>query len=167
MARTIYYWFKRSALDTGHAGLLINAELYVNITALGINAGDLGQVYDNDLYVSWLLGTEHTFFKGYNGVTQDLAIDQMTFGAYKVHRVDLGEGLDRPAMVRKWREIRDKPGAHWRITNKNCATVVRRVLKAGGCDTYVRRWDLKHGMFSPQKVYHYAKNARDHLPGVG
>lgn len=167
MANTIYLWLKRHRLDTGHAALLINAETYEAMGALPINGGDvLGPVYSDDLYVSWLGGRFHKLGKGHHGVHHDRFQDEQHFGGYKIHRVNLGEGLDRPAMVQAWRAIRDKPGAHWRLTDKNCSTVVRRVLAAGGCDPFVRRWDLKHGLFSPQKVYHYAKNARDHLPGV-
>lgn len=168
-ASTIYYWYKRHRLDTGHAALAINHELYVQLfTHNGyLNTATLGPVSPDDLYVSWLGAASKGLLKPHRGVAHDMDEDAQQFRGYRVHQVNLGGSLDREAMVEAWREIRGKHGAHWKLMSKNCATVVRRVLKAGGCDRYVRRWDWKHGLFSPQKLYHYAKDAARHLPGGG
>ena len=41
------------------------------------------------------------------------------------------KNLDIAAMMQEWANIRNKNNAHWKLVDKNCATVVYRVLKEG------------------------------------
>jgi hypothetical protein len=34
-------------------------------------------------------------------------------------------------MTAEWAAVRGKQGGHWKLSDKNCATIVARVLKAG------------------------------------
>ncbi len=65
------------------------------------------------------------------------------------------DGLDEQAMATEWQAIRSKPGAHYRLFRKNCATVVHRVLAAGGGDQRAG-WRASHNLiWTPSALMTY------------
>lgn len=46
------------------------------------------------------------------------------------HMIPLRE-VNMPAMLAKWKSIREKPGSHYRLMRKNCSTIAARVIRAG------------------------------------
>ncbi|VTR92441.1 Uncharacterized protein OS=Pseudomonas sp. RIT357 GN=BW43_03009 PE=4 SV=1 [Gemmata massiliana] len=92
----------------------------------------LSGVHYNDNYVSW-------WPEGGGGLLEgDRAKPKL--GLYKDVKAERGQphvvydvyGLNVAAMRSCWHETRDKPKAGYQFLRKNCATIVMRVLEAGG-----------------------------------
>ena len=67
------------------------------------------------------------------------------------------KGLDVGAMKAEWDKIRTKHNSHWKLLSKNCATVVARVLKAGGGDSHATS-SKNQLVWWPTDVIRYAKS---------
>ncbi|PVZ72534.1 hypothetical protein [Pelagibaculum spongiae] len=69
-------------------------------------------------------------------------------------RINLS-GLNEQAMLDAWLQIKGKSNGHYRIFRKNCATVVHRVLAAGGADQ-LAGWSASHaGVWTPGRLFNY------------
>lgn len=134
----VIYWHPRSGPDAaanGHASLIIDTRRF--------------QISQTDFYVSWVGVSNNNPFKGsgqactyYNDMQEWSSRSAYANTAVPMHaptRWVALSGLDIGAMEMEWNTIRTKAHAHWKIFNKNCATVVARVLKAGRGDDYANR----------------------------
>jgi hypothetical protein len=65
--------------------------------------------------------------------------------------------LDIAAMKQAWDNLRNKPNAHWKLFDKNCATTVARVLKASGADNYATKAQ-NQAVWWPSDLIRYAKS---------
>lgn len=168
MPRSRYYWFRTRRMHTGHAALIIDLDTYIAHAhrAYGNPEAPIehqGMAFEfGDLYVSWMGGGDHRAFKGYRGVTQDIEDDREQYGSWHEKRVTM-HGLNTLAMIQEWRAIRNG-GHHWRLFDKNCASVVRRVLQRGGAQRYVRHPLVTFGIASPAGLYRYTKDVAKHGP---
>ncbi len=148
----------------GHAALCINLEHFRN-TPMSVDLGGLNVGMDGlNHYVSW-------FSQGGNllqgkGVAQTFVDDFAHFGRAPDRSVEI-PNLDTEAMFAEWYEMRNKDGAHWKMFDKNCATVVVRVLKAGGADQYCpARYKRKQLIWTPQQAYVYAESVGRHAAAL-
>ncbi len=60
-------------------------------------------------------------------------------------------------MKETWDDMRHKQGAHWKLFDKNCATAVARILKAGGGDDFATQ-QSKQLVWWPTDTIKYAKS---------
>lgn len=166
MPRTKYFWFRTKRMHAGHAALVIDCDLYnqgIDTPLATLNYPGVGTIQYADLYVSWVGRAGTDTLKGMEGINdRDYYSDQITFGEWHQKGVNM-YGLDARAMIREWRMIRNG-GHHWRFFDKNCASVVRRVLKAGGANRYVHHPLTLVGIASPAGLYRYAKDVAKHGP---
>lgn len=162
----VIYWKPRGgveALQPGHAALVIDSGRF--------------RRYMPGWYVSWI-GTGRsrmlgTIIKMDRPITWDS--DSQAYGdspSYRVGNVQhynptrwvALDGLDIDAMKTAWDEMRNKEGAHWKVFDKNCATAVARILKAGGGDQFARA-HKKQAVWWPTDVIRYAKSMAGHIVG--
>ncbi|PVZ68306.1 hypothetical protein [Pelagibaculum spongiae] len=61
-------------------------------------------------------------------------------------------GLNRQAMIDEWYSIMKKENSHYRVVRKNCATIVARVLRAGGIGYSAGYFNSHHLLWTPQKI---------------
>jgi hypothetical protein len=131
---------------------------------------------NSDIYVSWVgsgatknptvfQGTAMTFDEdrvaGWKGphMGQDMNGDDI----HHPNRWVALKNLDTAAMMQAWANIRNKPGGHWKLVDKNCATVVYRVLKEGcrgvGAGVPWYKWKAAHQLvWWPSDLIDYAKS---------
>lgn len=138
-ASVIIYWRPRNVpkafhpLTNGHAALIIDTS---NFSLLSV-----------DGYVSWVAtgGLNHNLASP--GVAENMNTDMMTWagmpaGTGGLHFPDkwvIVDNLNTAAMLAAWAALRNKPNANWKLLDKNCATTVARILKAGGSDAYATK----------------------------
>jgi hypothetical protein len=153
------YWDPRpggilpKALQNGHAAIIIDSynfnrlilDDYVSWMGSGgspFKATGDAQTYDEDMQ-EWG-GAQHPIQAGYRVPTRWVAV----------------QGLNQKAMTDAWRDLRGKQGgAHFKLIDKNCATVAARILKAGGGDRHARGWKTKNQLiWWPTDVIHYAES---------
>lgn len=67
------------------------------------------------------------------------------------------KGLHVGNMKTAWDEMRHKQGCHWKVFDKNCATAVARILKAGGGDDFATG-HKDQLIWWPTDVIKYAKS---------
>ena len=60
-------------------------------------------------------------------------------------------------MKAAWDVMRTKQNAHWKLLDKNCATAVARVLKAGGADGFATA-AKKQLIWWPTDLIRYARS---------
>jgi hypothetical protein len=125
----VIYWPPREgpdALQNGHAALIIDSVQF--------------EVTTSEWYVSWI-GQGSSPFKA-QGKQSTFYVDAQEWGGFAVGNqgfrvptrwVAVG-GLNHAAMKAAWDAMRTKQNAHWKLLDKNCATAVARILKAGGAD---------------------------------
>lgn len=127
----VIYWNPRhgpDALQNGHAALIINSEQFSAVTS--------------DWYVSWQGQGGANLLKQHGGQASFSADMQTWGGAHAGHgnylpsRWVAVSNLRMDLMKQEWDNIRNKQNAHWKLLDKNCATTVARVLKAGGADQF-------------------------------
>jgi RTX toxin RtxA len=70
------------------------------------------------------------------------------------------QGLDTHSMHLEWKAIRSKTNANWKVIDKNCATVVARVLKAGCLGVGAQgSWYTRNPLiWTPEGVMKFAKS---------
>lgn len=128
----VIYWKKRTGLDAlqnGHAALIIDSADF--------------NVADGDDYVSWLSTTQGGAFKN-RAATASFLDDAAQWGGTEVgqygyhmpNRWVMLKGMNIGAMRDAWMAMKGKERAHWKMLDKNCATAVARILKAGGGDFF-------------------------------
>src|SRR5262245_29232527 len=132
----VIYWRPGNG-PNGHSAMIIDSSLIQAPDVLTLFKSLDDQSQDN--YVSWLgsgganpfasQGTVNTFrddmLHGWGGHTLGGGM-----GVMPTRWVAL-KGLDTHSMHLEWKAIRSKTNARWKLIDKNCATVVARVLKAG------------------------------------
>jgi hypothetical protein len=160
----VLYWRQRKgpdALQNGHAALIIDSHEF-------LHGGTTGgpDFTGTDWYVSWLGGgAGGTAFKQ-RGVANTFFNDSQEWGGHPLkpgsqYRVPTKwvavQNLNRQLMKQEWDQIRNKLNAHWKLFDKNCATVVARILKAGGGDQLATK--AKHQLvWWPSDLLTYAKS---------
>jgi hypothetical protein len=93
---------------------------------------DLSGEHYNDNYVSWW-PDEYSGMTGRQTAAPKLRLYQdISEEDSQPHVVYTVYGLNVPAMRTKWQQIRGKEGATYQLVRKSCATIVMRVLDAGG-----------------------------------
>jgi hypothetical protein len=177
----VFIWYPHRDFQTycGHASLYIgNYEVGKNFElALDPNAPDfvrveerdpgLGEagVYYNDNYVSW-------WPKG-QGSPTERCLARPQLGLYKDVKAEHCEphiiydlyGLNVGAMKACWRETRGKLGATYQFMRKNCATIVLKVLEAGGALNKIGKldslWFGNRLYWTPKRVAQICDKLRD------
>ncbi|MGH9625986.1 MAG: hypothetical protein ACRD6B_04785 [Bryobacteraceae bacterium] len=130
----VIYWHPRhgpDALQNGHAALIIDSTQFSAVTS--------------DWYVSWLGAGGANLFKQ-RGDAANFSADMQTWGgaqaspgSYLPSRWVAVSNLRMDLMKQEWDNIRTKQNSHWKLMDKNCATTVARVLKAGGSDQFATK----------------------------
>jgi hypothetical protein len=147
----VIYWRKRTGIDSlqnGHSALIIDTMSFDYLR--------------NDYYLSWC----STGTKMVNRADAATFHDDMgNWGGSPLPNDDLHvpnrwvalKGLNIGAMKAAWDAMRTKERAHWKLFDKNCATAVARILKAGGGDDFATAH--KHQMvWWPTDVMKYARS---------
>ena len=126
----VLYWQQptgNDAFQNGHSALIIDSTQF--------------DILSNEYYVSWLGQAQGRNPLKRRALAATFADDMRSWGThppgapYKVPtRWVAVQNLNIPAMKQAWDQMRTKQGAHWKLMDKNCATSVARVLKAGGAD---------------------------------
>jgi hypothetical protein len=152
----VIYWHPKNAPDAianGHASVIIDSMEFIK------------DIDSTDWYVSWA-GRGDPGVKGVPGKGLDITDDMAEWGGTpsgargtlnSPTRWVALKGLDIAAMKREWDQIRNKQNAHWRLLDKNCATVAARVLKAGGGDAHATKAKTQL-VWWPSDVYRYARS---------
>ncbi len=173
----VIYWKPRnkSALANGHAALIIDFDAWASAPNNSQLSSLPGWMVDTSWYVSWLggkidwspaMGSKGGAF----GVASNFGDDSGQWGGEKHGGQGLLKdcewptrwvaltGLDTGAMFTAWGQQRQKGGgAHWRLTDKNCATMVHNILKAGGGDQAATA-SKKQLVWWPTDLIRYAKS---------
>lgn len=166
----VIYWRRRKDGVNGHSAMIIDSSK--------INKSDtyhlMQSLDNNDNYVSWLAGENTANPTIKTGVSSSFTDDMD--GGWGGYTIETGafegqvlptrwvalRGLDLQAMTAEWLAIRDKEGSHWKLVDKNCSTVVARVLKAG-CRSVGAKGSrmLPHPLFwTPDGVTRWAKSLK-------
>src|SRR6185437_14730126 len=154
------YWKKRTGIDSlqnGHAALILDTS-------------DFGVTKEQD-YVSWLsnpqIGRVTTFRAAQNCYMADAGQwggIRVGDGTYHVpSRWVAIQGLNIPDMRAAWDAARGKERAHWKLFDKNCATMVARILKAGGGDGFARGGAKNQSWWWPTDIIRYANSMGNHV----
>jgi hypothetical protein len=164
----VIYWKPSSALANGHAAMIIDSSAYQGET----NTDSMLKLFnDRDNYVSWMGGGGGANPLVRSGVAEDFDGDTQVWkgratgnrGRNLPSRWVALKSLDIAAMRAEWDGIRNKPGgAHWKLIDKNCATVVARVLRAGGARS--KSWGASHQLvWWPTDVIRYAASMKGYV----
>ena len=127
------YWRKRTGNDSfqnGHAALIIDssrfgahsAGWYVSWTGTGAES-KFGTVIDMDRFINFM--SDARTYGGEPGPVINGA------QCYLPRRWVALRNLDIAAMKEAWDEAKGKQGCHWKLFNKNCATMAARILGKG------------------------------------
>ena len=150
------YWRKRTGIDSlqnGHAALIIDSMQF--------------NVFRPDFYVSWC-GTGGGMVSRADAST--FIEDSESWGGSEVgnegrhvpNRWVALKGLDVGRMKGAWDTMRTKQAAHWKLFDKNCATAVARILKAGGGDDFASA-HMKQLVWWPTDLLKYARSMGDNV----
>lgn len=174
----VIYWKPRKgpdALSNGHAALIIDFDRWASSNNPDANGMLPGWMVDREWYVSWLGGKiDWSPVKGSKGGAKGVAScfgdDSGDWGGERnggpapfgdlmwPTRWVAVEGLDIGAMKTAWDgQLNKGGGAHWRIFDKNCATMVHNILKAGGGDRAATA-AKKQIVWWPTDLIRYAKS---------
>ena len=158
------YWRQRSGYDSlqnGHAALIIDSSRFSQHSAawyvswIGTGASSkFGTVIEMDRFINFMsdaqsYGGEHG--PVINGVQYCLPRRWVAL-----------RNLDIDAMKQAWDEAKGKHACHWKLLNKNCATMAARILKAGGGDDVARKHS-QQVVWWPTDVIKYAKSMGGHV----
>ncbi|HGS4572062.1 TPA: MARTX multifunctional-autoprocessing repeats-in-toxin holotoxin RtxA [Vibrio cholerae] len=79
----------------------------------------------------------------------------------RVFRINL-EGLDVAAMQAEWHRLSNDSDARYQLLNKNCSSIVAKVLKAGGADKLIgHTWRPKFGVWTPIELFNFAQDLQE------
>jgi hypothetical protein len=160
----VIYWRKRKGIDAlqnGHAALIIdtaqinmmNSEYYVSWMGEGKPTGGLGTIFAANqasyAYDAGTWGGERVHIQPGN------APPEIEF--HRPSRWVCLKGLHIGSMKEAWDQMRGKENAHWKLLDKNCATAVARILKAGGGDSFARS-NKSQLVWWPTDLLKYAKS---------
>ncbi len=171
----VIYWSQRkgiTALQSGHASLILDSSQF--LPGWPLSAGS------KEWYASWMnTGTGRNIFKK-DGIGNSFLQDMDQWGGERLKEGSdfrapkkwvAVRNLDMAAMKEEWDNISGKQNAHWKILDKNCASVVARILKAGGGDN-LARFHKKQLVWWPTDVIRYASTmgncvfmTSDNVPG--
>lgn len=175
--RATYFLWWKPIVGFGHAALIIDSVAFSTNRQANVNSlladSDAGMPYDfasllNDNYVSWYGSTKGFFLTGLRAQKGTYVTDELLTQKGEPSKIVEMTELDFNAMRGAWHEIRDKAKANWKLFDKNCSTVVARVLKAGGGDTFCRNKSKSHPLFwTPGGCYEYAKAIAKHGGAAG
>jgi hypothetical protein len=152
----VIYWHPKNVPDAvanGHASVIIDSMEFAQSRG------------STDWYVSWA-GRGDPGRKGVPGKAIDIQEDMTDWGGTPAAlkstlnnptRWVALRSLDIAGMKQEWDNIRTKQNAHWRLLDKNCATVAARVLKAGGGDAHATKAKTQL-VWWPSDVYRYASS---------
>ena len=119
----------------------------------------------NTNYVSWWPEKAAGAFNKINQSRSFFLEEDIEAEQADPHVVYKIRGLDEQAMSMAWEDIRNKPDAHYQFLRKNCATVVMRVLKAGGALQrlpLVKRGWFSHSLYvTPKNIAQVCNELRD------
>lgn len=156
----VIYWNQRKgigALQSGHASLILDSQRFLEGWPLSIA--------NKEWYASWLNNGRGTVFQ-MGSSSNSFGDDMLQWGGERLKpdsdfraptKWVAVRGLDMPAMKEEWDRIAGKQGAHWKILDKNCATVVARILKAGGGD-HLAAFHKRQVVWWPTDVIRYASS---------
>jgi hypothetical protein len=128
----VIYWPPKKEPGNGHAAPIIDTQQF--------------ELTSKDFYVSWMgAGGKNALQQ--IGDAQTFHDDMMAWGGQPVKtgggnlptRWVALKSLNIAAMKQEWDNIPNKPNAHWKLFDKNCATGVARVLKCVGPDNYATK----------------------------
>ncbi|MFJ7797218.1 hypothetical protein [Pseudomonas sp. NPDC096950] len=169
----VYIWYPDDG-NIGHAAMYIGNPVFGRFAEQAYdsfrNDGDRARNKEfielyNVNYISWWPdggGTPINKLK--QGRKFFLEEDVKAEGA-KPHVVYILHGLNLQAMRSAWLKIRSKPDAHYQMLRKSCATVVLRVLKAGGAleklSLAKRAWFSNNLYVSPKNIAQICTELRD------
>jgi hypothetical protein len=153
----VIYWNQRKgigALQSGHASLILDSQQFLQGWPMSSQS--------KEWYASWLGGG--TGFLQRRAASNSFYEDMGQWGGERL--IEGGDlraptkwvavrGLDMPAMKEEWDAITGKVRAHWKLLDKNCATVVARILKAGGGD-HLTAFHKHQVVWWPTDVIRYA-----------
>ena len=180
----VIYWHPRGrpdALANGHAALIIDGEEWLTAPKPEGETGLMpAYLYNREWYVSWLGGKvdwhppKGSKKGGNKGIASHMCEDMCTWGGeavsdtppfadlnYPIRWVAI-QGLQTQAMHDAWDAARNKVGAHWRLFDKNCATMVHTILKAGGGDQ-LATGHKKQLVWWPSDLIRYARSMTGHV----
>jgi hypothetical protein len=135
-------------------------------TALECDLG-LNGVHYNANYVSWWPCA------GIQGTATERGPAKAQLGLYRDVRQERSEphvvydlyGLNVGAMRSCWQQTRDKPGATYQFLRKSCATIVMKVLEAGGALSQIGKlnslWFGDRLYWTPKRVAQICNLLRD------
>jgi hypothetical protein len=161
----VIYW-RPNGKPNGHASMIIDSS-----KADGTDILTLMRSLDATNYVSWV--STGGPVAGNVGVRRGHAntYDDDRLGGWGGKQIQgLGTiptrwvaltGLDIAAMDQEWSAIRNKQGgSHWKLIDKNCATVVARVLKEGCAPVGAQgSWYTRNPViWTPDGVMRFAKS---------
>lgn len=169
----VYIWYPKGE-NIGHAAMYIGDPVFGRCAEQRYDSfrNDRERAKYKDLierhnvnYISWWPDdSAHPFSKTKQDRKFFLEEDVKEEGA-KPHVVYTVHGLDMPAMRTAWLQIRSKPDAHYQMLRKSCATVVLRVLKAGGAlqklPLHKRAWFSNNLYVSPKNIAQVCNELRD------
>ncbi|WP_217526688.1 MARTX multifunctional-autoprocessing repeats-in-toxin holotoxin RtxA [Vibrio cholerae] len=79
----------------------------------------------------------------------------------RVFRINL-ESLDVAAMQAEWHRLSNDSDARYQLLNKNCSSIVAKVLKAGGADKLIgHTWRPKFGVWTPTELFNFAQDLQE------
>ena len=147
----VVYWKQRTGIDSlqnGHAALIIDS------TQINMRT--------TDYYVSWM-GTGAGMKSRADASTFEE--DAQNWGGSPVGNLGYQvpnrwvalKGLNIADMKTAWDAMRTKQAAHWKLFDKNCATAVARILKAGGGDNFATS-SQKQLVWWPTDLIKYARS---------
>lgn len=158
------YWRQRTGYDSiqnGHAALIIDSSRFNRhipawyVSWIGTGASSkFGTVVEMDRSINFMSDA-----RSYGGEAGPL-ISGVQY--YFPRRWVALRNLDIDAMKAAWDAARGKEGAHWKLLNKNCATMAARILKAGGGDDFARKHS-QQTVWWPTDVIKYAKSMGDRV----
>ena len=155
------YWRKRTGIDSlqnGHAALVLDTSHFL--------------VTSEADYVSWLgSGAGGNGVTSFSAAPHSYVADAGQWGGQAVPGGDFHvptrwvaiEGLNIDEMRGAWNEARTKERAHWKLFDKNCATMVARILKAGGGDNFSRGGVKHQKWWWPMDIMKYGRSMGTHV----
>jgi hypothetical protein len=160
----VIYW-RPGNTPAGHSAMIIDSSLIDASDPITLLQSLDDQSMDN--YVSWLGNGGANPFASQGRVNTFRDDMQAGWGGQAAPGVGVIptrwvalKGLDIHSMHLEWKQIRSKPNASWKLLDKNCATVVARVLKAGCLAVGAQgSWHTRNPLiWTPDGVMKFAKS---------
>jgi len=85
-----------------------------------------------------------------DGGSNNTFLEDLEFEGYLPDHIIRIDGLNYPNMRAKWAEINGKQNRHYKAVQKNCSTIVARILRAGGISA--SSWAKHSSVWTPIKI---------------